>query len=256
LVTLPRKLAENLNHLIKPIFDPVQAVRGLSCYYQFWKDYRRYAAMLDREDMKFKDVLPCIHDRTANTKIDYQYFYCNGWAMRRIAAQRPNSHIDIGSQTMFVNLLSAFVPVFFIDYRPLHAAIDGLSCMSADILSLPFSDKSVPSLSCLHVAEHIGLGRYGDELNPWGTRRACDELQRVLAQGGNLYFVVPVGEPRVCFNAHRIHSSKTILSYFAALDLVEFSAVDDNGRYFNDLNPSELDEAEYACGMFWFSRNR
>ena len=41
--------------------------------------------------------------------------------MRRIVTQRPAQHVDIGSQTMFVNLLSAILPVTFVDYRPLEA---------------------------------------------------------------------------------------------------------------------------------------
>ena len=43
----------------------------------------------------------------------------------------------------------------------------------------PFGDRSVPSLSCLHVVEHVGLGRYGDPLDPQGSIKAMRELQRV-----------------------------------------------------------------------------
>jgi hypothetical protein len=35
----------------------------------------------------------------------------------------------------------------------------------------------------MHVVEHVGLGRYGDALDPKGDARACAELARVLAQG-------------------------------------------------------------------------
>jgi hypothetical protein len=42
------------------------------------------------------------------------------------------------------------------------------------------------SLSGLHVAEHIGLGRYAAPLKPHGTRQACVDSQRVLAPAGNL----------------------------------------------------------------------
>ena len=75
-----------------------------------------------------------------------------------------------------------------------------------DICALPFADGSIQSLSCMHVVEHVGLGRYGDPLDPMEIEWQCSELQRVLAPGGDLLFVVPVGKPRIMYNAHRIYS--------------------------------------------------
>ena len=61
---------------------------------------------------------------------------------------------------------------------------------------------------------------------PLGTRKAAAELQRVLAPGGQLLFSLPVGRPRVEFNAHRVHDPREVASWFA-LELVEFAGVDD-----------------------------
>jgi hypothetical protein len=36
---------------------------------------------------------------------------------------------------------------------------------------MPFEDNTALSLSCLHVAEHIGLGQYGGPLDPLGTKK-------------------------------------------------------------------------------------
>lgn len=174
--------------------------------------------------------------------------------MRCIVAQRSSRHLDVGSQVVFVNLLSAILPVTFVDYRPLKANVAGLTSCSGDILHLPFADESVASLSCLHVAEHIGLGRYGDPLNPDGTRQACAELRRVLAPGGNLYFALPVGRPRTCFNALRIHAPQTIISYFDGLELVEFSGVHDDGHFVKRVSLDTFANSTYACGLFWFRK--
>ena len=76
----------------------------------------------------------------------------------------------------------------------------------------------------------------------------------MLAPGGNLYFAVPVGRPRVCFNAHRIHAPETIVEYFAGLELVEFSGVHDDGRYVERMGLDEFTGSRYACGMFAFRR--
>lgn len=247
-----KRAAKKLYQLLTLVFDPLQMVRGMLNYPRYIGDWRRYTRLAGAELLHVADAFPQLHERTATAGVDLHYFYTNGWAMRRIVSRQPAQHVDIGSQIVFVNLLSAVIPVTFIDYRPLEAPIEGLTNRSGDILDLPFADGSVESLSCLHVAEHIGLGRYGDPLNPHGTRKACAELRRVLAPGGNLYFAVPIGRPRVCFNAHRIHATETIVEYFRGLELVEFSGVHDNGRYVERVGLDEFKDDEYACGLFWF----
>jgi len=236
------------------VADPISMMRALHNLVWYLQDWHRYAHLPGAEPIRFVDSWPQLHDRTSKTPFDAHYFWMNGWAMRRIVAQRPVQHVDIGSQTMFVNLLSAVLPVTFMDYRSLDAKITGLTNLGGDILNLPFADGSIVSLSCLHVAEHIGLGRYGDPLNPYGTRQACAELQRVLAPGGNLYFALPVGRPRVCFNGCRIHAPRVIMDYFVGLELLEFSAVYDDGRYVEHVGLDEFSSSYYACGLFWLYR--
>ena len=84
--------------------------------------------------------------------------------------------------------------------------------------------------------------------------KAMAELMRVLAPGGSLLFVVPVGRPRICFNAHRIYDPQQILEHFYDLDLVEFWAVDDQGVFMQQVEPRDIAEATYACGLFHFTR--
>jgi len=243
-----------LRRELAPFGDPVFVLRGLANYPRYLADWRRYMRLPGAEPLRFGNAYPQLHDRTSATAIDAHYFYVNGWAIRRIVAQRAVRHMDIGSQTIFASLLGAVMPVTFVDYRPLRAHLSNLACLGADLLHLPFGNGSVESLSCLHVAEHIGLGRYGDSLNPHGTRQAARELARVLAKGGSLYFALPVGKPRVCFNAHRIHTPDTIRAYFSDLELVELSGVHDDGRFVERVNLAEFDHSEYACGMFWFKK--
>ena len=121
---------------------------------------------------------------------------------------------------------------------------------------MPFEDNSVGSLSCLHVAEHIGLGRYGDELDPDGTEKACRELSRILTVNGNLYFSLPVGKQKTYFNAHRVHSPGTIIDYFKDLKLVELSGVTDSGRFTENIDIDVLEKSNYACGLFWFRKEK
>jgi len=208
------------------------------------------------ERIKFADTYPCLFDRTSKTRIDSHYFYQHHWAFKRICNLRPKLHVDVGSTTDFVGMLSAVMEVHFVDIRPLDINnIENLKSIRGSILDLPYEDDSIESVSCLHVAEHIGLGRYGDPLDPHGTKKAADELTRCLAKGGNLFFSLPVGKPRLCFNAHRIHSPKRILDLFSNLELVELSGTDDDKRFIENIDIHILEDSKYACGMFWFTKD-
>lgn len=131
-----------------------------------------------------------------------------------------------------------------------------LDSLKSKVTSLPYlyRDNLVSSLFSFHVAEHIGLGRYGDKLDPDGTKKACGELSRILAVNGNLYFSVPVGKQKTYFNAHRVHSPRTIIEYFKGLKLNELSGVTDSGQFIENSDIDILEKSNYACGLFWFRK--
>lgn len=227
------------------------SLRYLPRYVSDWLAFRRSAGTWS---VAVADSYPCLADRLPTTPFDPHYFYQGNWLARRLAEAKPQQHVDIGSSVLMVGVLSAHVPIIFVDYRPLVVRQSGLNCIAADILRLPFADRSVASLSCLHVIEHIGLGRYGDPIDPEAARRATEELQRVVGQGGTLYLSTPIGRERVCFNAHRVFSPTTILSWFSQLTLTRFSYVSDDGLLNLDVSPEKIPQQEYGCGFFEFRR--
>jgi SAM-dependent methyltransferase len=223
-------------------------------YARFAADLRRYASLPGAEKIDPRELRPQVEDRTDQSPYDSHYFYQDVWAADQISKRPPSRHVDVGSRIDYVGFLSVLTEVTFVDIRPLHVDLERLHCVAGSITALPFDDESVESLSCLHVAEHIGLGRYGDELDPAGTTRAAAELQRVLAPGGRLLFSLPVGRPRLCFNAHRIHAPVAVPGLFPELELASFAGVDDSGRFRKELRPEDLADAHYACGFFEFAR--
>src|SRR5258708_4924705 len=231
-----------------PFFKTFRALTLLGRYIGSWKAYERLPGA---EPLRLTESYPSFFDATDSTPFDPHYFYQAVWAMERIAACHADQHVDVGSDNRFVSLLTTHLPVTFVDIRPLKAGLPKLHNVAAEITALPFASGSLQSVSCLHVAEHIGLGRYGDRLDPAGTRLACVELARVLRKGGNLLFSVPVGRARVEFNAHRVHGPQQIIDYFSGLTLVAFSAVDDAGELRLNIEPGDMANAEYACGLFW-----
>ena len=118
-----------------------------------------------------------------------------------------------------------------------------------------FKDRSVDSVSTLHAAEHFGLGRYGDPIDPGPCFSFMTNLQRVLAENGRLYFSVPIGRERVDFNGHRVFAVATVLEVVSKLSLISFSFVDDHGNLHENADPVNLPEIEYGCGLFEFTRN-
>jgi SAM-dependent methyltransferase len=230
----------------------------------FRSDFAAFRDLLRASGRRFEldwdDRRPCHDDRTASTGFDRHYVYHTGWAARALARLRPAAHVDIASSLYFAAIASAFVPVRYYEYRPVDLHLPNLSCDAADLTALPFADGSIPSLSCMHVVEHVGLGRYGDPVDVDGDLRAMGELSRVLSPGGNLLFVVPVGKPRVQFNAHRIYGFAQVVEAFAGLELAEFALVPDRGDPEGDAlianaTKAQADRQRYGCGCFWFRRN-
>jgi ubiquinone/menaquinone biosynthesis C-methylase UbiE len=202
-------------------------------------------------------VLPFIFDRDpAAHTFDKHYTYMDRWAFKHIQEQKPQIHVDVGSSIRFLSMATTVTKIQYVDIRPVALDFENFSFQAGDISKLPFPDNSILSLSCLHVAEHIGLGRYGDSIDVEGTEKACKELQRVLAPGGVLYFALPVGKTAVYFNAHRVHNPKTILEYFDVLKLVDFSVINDAGHFVSSADPYEYANSQYACGCFVFTKPR
>lgn len=220
---------------------------------RYLKHWRQYQSRSDVR-LRVEDSYPCLFDWVTSTPFDPHYFYQGAWLSRCIAEAKPGLHVDVGSSVLTMGVMSAHVPTVFVDYRPLNAQLPNLLNVGGSIVSLPFSTASIESLSCMHVLEHIGLGRYGDPLDPEGARKAATELMRVLARGGRLYLTTPVGRERVCFNAHRVFSPTGLCALFTGLSLRAFSWVDDAGQYHSAGQPSDAVANEYACGFYEFEK--
>lgn len=238
-----------LRRWIETVVEPrrLLGLRHLPRYLLEWQRLRR-AGMT----VRLRDTWPQLADRTATTPFDPHYFFQAAWIARGLAEARPAHHVDIGSDLRVVAAVSGFVPMTFLDVRPANISMPGLEARAGDLNALPFADRSLESVSCLHVIEHVGLGRYGDPLDPEGSERACRELARVIAPRGRLHLSTPVGRPRVEFNAHRIFAPEQVVAMVAPLALRSFAWVDDAGRFRANASPIDARDARYGCGLFEF----
>lgn len=236
-------------------------VKDLCLYILFIIDFKKFKEDTKnsrRFKIKWRNRYPRLFDKTPKTSFDHHYIYHPAWAARIVKEINPKFHVDISSTLSFSSMLSAFIPVHFYDYRPANILLSNLKSNKIDLMSLPFPNNSVESISCMHTVEHIGLGRYGDPINPNGDLLAIKELKRVLAKNGNLLFVVPIGKDKVAFNAHRIYSYNQITDYFSDLILKEFSLIPDNGLdagIIINATEEQANKQNYGCGCFWFKKN-
>jgi hypothetical protein len=246
-------LKEYFKQLGKDIL--IRFPKRLAHLVSFQREMTKFRQQNDgRFDVRWQDVYPCLKDRLETTPFDQHYIYHPAWAARVLAQTRPAFHTDFSSKLSFCTIVSAFVPVKFYDYRPADLQLSGLESGWGDLTNISLPDNSQPSVSCMHTIEHIGLGRYGDPIDPQGDIKAIAELKRIVQRGGDLLFVTPIGRSRIEFNAHRIYSYKQVTDLFAPFHLQEFSLIPDQGGLITNADPLIADRQEYGCGCFWFKK--
>lgn len=259
----PQRLRRKLRNVHRFLaflgFDPQRLIRNIGGLPGFIKDIVAYTQGSPQSPFRVttRDLWPILNERKQPAGITRgAYFHQDLWAARKIFHRHSTRHWDIGSRIDgFIAHLLVFMPVTVIDIRNIESGIEGLSfvCDNATDLAT-LEDDSIDSLSSLNAAEHFGLGRYSDPIDPHACFRFMTALQRVLAPGGRLYFSVPVGRERCEFNAHRVFSVGTILETFSSLQLVSFSLVTDDGYLQENVQPVNPSEAEYSCGLFEFTK--
>lgn len=209
----------------------LSAVRGWSRY---TRDRRRIQPLCVRAGWKWGKELPMLtewNDSSGNVGV---YFIQDQTVARWIHQAAPERHVDVGSRLDgFIGSLSVFREVDVIDIRKPPDNLRNIRFHQLDLMAeLPESWIScTDSLSCLHTIEHFGLGRYGDTLDVDGHLKGLSQIKLLLKPGGLFYLSTPIGPERIEFNAHRIFSVETVISWFGEdWDITRFAVIDDNLR--------------------------
>ena len=210
-IYLPRWMHRAVLKFKRALIPPAginEGPRVTPAFNEQFTQFKEQSRLDGRFEPKQTDWFAFLNDNTPETGFDPHYVLHTSWAARVLAKTKPKVHVSFGDSLYFVGIASAFTSMTFCEIRKSGLPFRDIGEDRADLTSLPPSwTGTLQSISCMHVLEHIGLGRYGDAIDASGDRKAAAELARVLAPGGQLLMVVPMEDPpRVCFNAHRLYS--------------------------------------------------
>jgi len=226
-------------------FDELLRLRDLPRdLYRFRRNRRRYFSLVgsSQSGSLFKRAynFPCFSDhRSTAGDLPKHYFQQDLYVARQIFLANPTRHIDVGSRIDgFVAHVASFREIEVVDIRPMSNINENIKFLQLDIIdkdSIPH--EICDSLSCLHTIEHVGLGRYGDTINPDGWLTALDNLLAMLKLGGVLYLSAPIGEGSIEFDAHRLFSLRDLRQAIADRASVSTIAViGDDDRFMSDAD--------------------
>ncbi|XOJ89843.1 DUF268 domain-containing protein [Methylophilaceae bacterium Uisw_097] len=218
------------------------------------KNERSHIGQYGDREFNFR-LYPCFADRSKVTNFDAHYYYQEYWAVKYILKNNFNVHHDFASQINLSKIISLHKKTFFHDIRPLKGiSLNNLTIMKTDLMS--FSPKmKIDSASCLHVIEHIGLGRYGDKPDYFGDLKALDKLGKSINTNGFLYLSLPIGKQSIYFDAHRVYDPQILVQHLSdKFSLVHFSSVNDKGKFKENDLYTNFKNAHYSLGMFIFKK--
>ena len=260
--TALKKFFVNIYKIFTSLFFDIRIVinkwRGIPYFIKTFFTYKSLSERNDKFNINLSALFPVLHERFEDAgTAEGHYFFQDLWAADYLYKSNIQEIVDVGSRIDgFIAHILPKIKVNYVDIRPIGKFHENFNFSQGSILNMPFKDNSIEHLSCLHVIEHIGLGRYGDIVDPSGHVKSVNELKRVIAFGGTLILGTPVGKERVNFNAHRVFHPKTIIDLFHPFELEELSLIDDNGKSIIK-NPTldQVASCEYGCGLFIFKNH-
>lgn len=146
------------------------------------------------------------------------------FAAHHLSQLSPSSKIlDIGSYRRFILGLLAHYRVTTIDVRERKSCLSSENVITCDAKNLSLPDDEFDAVLSLCTLEHLGLGRYGDEIDLDADKKALKEMLRALKPGGYLIFTTEItrAKPFIGFNAHKVYGYEMLREFCSGLKCLE-----------------------------------
>lgn len=177
---------------------------------RFVRDYRRFRSMAAKQGIRVR-LKGWRSAYAKGQELNRHYWFQDIHVARKIIAASETTenflHIDIGSRVegFITSLIAAKVPLIFGDINVPKVDFPNTTAKFINLQNMdPEQFRGVRSVSCLHTIEHLGLGKYGDALDPDGHTKVFGDFARVLEPGTTLYISSPTSsKPGIVFNSSR-----------------------------------------------------
>jgi hypothetical protein len=205
--------------------------------------------------LNIKAAFPVPHNAVENyVSINPHYFFQDIWVSEQIAGNKFQNCLDIGSRVDgFVSILLAMrVNLTLMDIRkPIVNWPRPVGFIKGDVANLNSGQLSeYDCISCLHVIEHIGLGKYGDAIDIEGPRNTAKSLYRAMRSGARLYMSSPVStDTGIVFNGGRHLAVDEFEGMFisAGFSILNRAFVSDRPELVVNPDMSSLGQIKYGC---------
>jgi hypothetical protein len=128
---------------------------------------------------------------------------------------REGKVLDVGSSGSQLPVMLACLgfSVWTLDVRSYEYAdlSTNLHSISGDLRNTGIADGFFDIVTAVSTIEHIGLGRYGDAVDPEGDRNAMREIKRIMTGNATLLITVPFGK-RYTSSLHRVYDKSALFS--------------------------------------------
>lgn len=187
------------------------------------------------------------------------------WLAKKIKEMNGNSQniLDVGNLKVTNALLSLSNTVTSLTLMDCEDRISNVNYIIQDIAKpLQLADSSFDIFTSLASLHLVGLGRYGDEINPNTLINFIRELDRVMKKNSDLIFSISYGKNCLAFNEGWKFDIEILKKLFDKWELVDW-LIDNHSshtvkpyteRFTKDLSLDGWVEGEYRVIFLHFKR--
>jgi len=247
-----------LNNYINLLGLNVKKTLSLINLVKYSKDY----ILFKKLGGKVKTFYPMLDDFKDNAgNIKNHLFHADLLTSQKVFQKNPIKHLDIGSRIDgVVAQIASYRELDLLDIRNIdinpHRNINFIKKDLLQVKEVKDHEKydSISSIGCI---AHVGLGRYGDKIDPNGYKKAIKTINILSKDNSTIYILAPVGKEGVEFNAHWIFNPKEIIEEFKKynFDLQEFHLIDDEGNLILNSSLDQTKNLNFGGGYFIFKKN-